>query len=473
MNTNYIKYFLLVICFYLTACKDDIVGYDALNTNVVNIEISDTAPVAFYLENFQLKVKLQTEANQSYIYQWKVYQSSGFSKVISTDKDLNVKVDIPVGTYDLEYRITNTATGVQSFELIQLTVSGKYSNGWIVTNNHNGNAEITFIRADGEIFRDIIKAENGQSISEVPLATFTAAREGLSLSYLFTKKGIYRMGAEDFFINGKTKDILEIPLNNYSSVTYGLNGYGTEQFIIADGGLFIGIGQTFYKDQVLSPFTQRITGDYDLYPAVINSSRYFGYFYDNKFKRFLNVQLLTTALQPVESTIKENDNYNLAHVNKTMIGCDLGPEIDYYNNEVYMIMADQDDRFLYSIKSTSPGRAQQINRSPEIQNAKFFATSRVLPHMYYATDQAIYLYDIEQNASRLLYTFTAGLHIADMKMLRDDHSSMESKRLVVATNRNSKGEVYYFEINQLGEFSNKTFSKKFTDFGTITSLTLK
>ncbi|MNX52728.1 hypothetical protein D3C86_834130 [compost metagenome] len=85
--------------------------------------------------------------------------------------------------------------------------------------------------------------------------------------------------------------------------------------------------------------------------------------------------------------------------------------------------------------------------------------------MYYASGQKIYLYDILANSSRLVYTFPADTKIADLEMLR-----ATSKRLVVALNKGTAGEVYYFDLDNLGNFVGNTYVKKFEGFGEIVHL---
>ncbi len=160
-------------------------------------------------------------------------------------------------------------------------------------------------------------------------------------------------------------------------------------------------------------------------------------------------------------------SFNMANVGKKMIAYDRG--ISTAGNqgiEWYYIMENSAGRHLLSITSTAgastPGINQQILNSPEIANADNFATSSVLKQMYYTVGNKIYLYDMLANSSTLIYTFPSGFVIKDIELLRST-----SKQLAVGINSGTAGEVYYFDINALGQFANNTYTKKFTGFGEI------
>jgi hypothetical protein len=129
-------------------------------------------------------------------------------------------------------------------------------------------------------------------------------------------------------------------------------------------------------------------------------------------------------------------------------------------------MEDSAGRYLLSITSDSNNSATGVNQkmvnSPEIGSATNFATSSILKQLYYTVDNKVYLYDMLAKSARLIYTFPGSYVIKDIEMLRST-----SKQLVIGVNNGTAGEIYYFDINGQGEFSNNTYAKKFTGFGEI------
>jgi hypothetical protein len=171
-------------------------------------------------------------------------------------------------------------------------------------------------------------------------------------------------------------------------------------------------------------------------------------------------------------------SFPVNNVGKTMIAADFGPSAEYF-----CVMFDQSNGkyYIYSLKGSVSSNFAGINReilnSPEIATATSFATSSLLPHMYYASANKIYLHDINANSSTLVYTFPSGTVIKDMKMFKYprkqsalQNDPLYNKRLVVGVDNGSDGEVYYLDLTNLGAVVNNTFSKKFTGFGQIAQL---
>ena len=180
------------------------------------------------------------------------------------------------------------------------------------------------------------------------------------------------------------------------------------------------------------------------------------------------------ALQSFSPNV--NNLYDLSNVGKTMVAADIGAQ-----REFYIIMKDDSNQYYYYAYNPSLANPavsyKLIQNSPEINQAISFTSSSSIPHIYYATENKIYLYDILANRSRLLYEFPSNTKIKMLSMLKYKGWGSTNivdpdfnKRLIVATNTGTQGSVYYFQLDPTGDFTNQTYSKVFTGFGEISHI---
>lgn len=404
--------------------------------------------------------------SSSFNYQWKIYpeySSTSDAVILSTKRDLDVNIELPPNTYKLQYKVTNAETGVASFHVYTVIVNGKFYEGWLISNNKGGNAQLSFLRADDTLFLNPAEQFYNTVYKGKAISAFAGIGLNMALIYFFTDNGLYRFNANDLFQISSTKDIFPSGKTFSGFSMYGTNDALYDQYIITGGGLYAGFGPSWYLSELLKPFSERFTGDYDLFPGIISSQYSSSYFYDNKYKRFMNAGGLDRTLTP--SIGSNTATFNIGNVGKTLIAIDYGTRA-YNQDEFYLVMKDDlNNRFLYSIKGRVPGLNQQIGNSPDIDKATAFATSSLVKHLYYAVENKIYVYDILANSSRLVYSFPSDCRIADLEMFRST-----SKRLVVAINKGANGELYYFDIDNIGNFIGGTYTKKFDGFGEIVHL---
>lgn len=472
MRKYIFRAFLAILALAWASCQKDNQRfvYDKLNT--VSIKTADSSFVITQLDTLSIQTQLTESipSGDSYTYEWKAYMVGENAVILSDKKDLKVAVNLSPGSYDLIYTVTSVKTGISSFMLYPLTVNGAFYEGWLVAANQDGKARLSFIRANDSVFFSPAEDVNKTTYPGKALgvnAGITSSYANLALVMFYTDQGVYRFNADNFIQNGTTADIFPEPKQFSASCAYAMSKIPYDQYIVADGGLYAGIGPLFYPQDVLKPYSERLTGDYNLFPVVINSATAVTLFYDNKYRRFMSVPLGDRMLSPVSAS--PGAVFNMADVGKKMIGWDYGTQSVISSDEIYFVMQDDAGiRYLYSLKGATPELSQQIGNSPDIEKASAFAASGVVKHLYYAAGNKIYLYDILANSSKMVYTFPDGVKIKDLKML-----SITSKRIVVATNTGTAGEVYYFDLDNLGDIVNHTYVKKFTGFGEIINLSYR
>jgi len=454
MPKNNIRKAVVACMVMLTfACRKDDQSFTYDKINNVTVESASTAITVSALDSLIITPKLieSMPSGEEYTYRWTIGTAT-----YPANKDLRIKVELAPGSYSAVFKATSKKTGISALARYAVTVNGAFYQGWYVVNNKAGKAQLSFIRADDVLFENPAETVNKKTYSGKALSSY--ATSSLNLIYFFTDQNAYRFNANDLLELSDKQGTLPFASAPFTSVPYyGLShSQGNfDQYIIADGGLYAGLGPGFFPAEVLKPFSDRFAGDYHLFPAVITPSLTSTFFYDNKYMRFMQVPYLGRDIGIAPATTSAS--FNLANVGRTMIAFDRG-----VTNEFYYIMQNSTGRYLMSTTALNPGINQQISNSPDINIASNFATSSVLKQMYYAAGNKIYLYDIIANSSRLIYTFPVDYVIKDIELLRST-----SKRLVVAANKGTEGEVYYFDIDALGLFANNTFVKRFEGFGDI------
>ncbi|MCK7555620.1 PKD-like family lipoprotein [Chitinophaga sedimenti] len=449
----------------LFACQKE-QDFKHTDINKISVVTKDSSFTLTQFDTLRIVTEIrQTKPGATLNYKWTVYPRTylaGKAVELSTEKDLKTVVNLSPGTYYVQLDVTDGSTGVVSQIQYGLTVNGAFYEGWIVANNKDGNARLSFIRADDTLMLNAIGTANKKDYPGRVLGVGAGLARDISLIYFFTDQGAYRFTANDMFENGTTTSMFPKGKSFNSKVGYGLTKLLADQYIVDSDGLYAGFGPLFYAMDVTSPYSPRLSGDYTLFPYPISSAYYTTYFYDNKYKRFMQIAYLEREL--LVAGTATGATFDMSNTGKTMIAADLGP-FNSSSAEFYLVMTDGVNRFLYSLAAGVPAMNQQIGSSPDIAAATAFATSSMLKHMYYAAANKIYLYDMLANSSRLIYTLPAGYEVKDLEMLRSS-----SKRLVVGTNNGAAGEVYYFDLDNTGNFVNNTYVKKFTGFGEIVQL---
>ncbi|WP_293788418.1 PKD-like family lipoprotein [uncultured Pedobacter sp.] len=469
LKIKYCICLLLICCATLWSCKkSQNFNYKELNELEIKGDNANLSIVQFDTLKINPQISQSKPAGEGFTYQWKIYSVSPVegidAKVLSTAQALKAVISYPPlkDGYNLEYKITNSATGVSTFKIYTVRVNSAFGKGWLVSNTTSGNAQLSFIRSDYRVFYNPAGAVNqatfpGNAIAANLFYNNDGSRFGLSF---FTDKGSYRFGANDFLVSGKST-ISFTPLKD--KFAFSVSKFTTEEYLINDGSLY---AASMLNEPASVTYSARLEGDYNLFPKVITSALFSTYFYDNKYKRFMYVPFGSFSLIPTFGS--PSAPFNIGDTRMLMVGAMDGLKTNSSEDFFFVMQDTNGDRFLYSLSGASPRLNQKMLNSPEIASAKSFAASLALRQIYYATDNSIYLYDILANSAKLLYTFPSGTQIKQIQMDQTD-----SKTLVVAANQTAGGSVYFFKISNLGTIVNGTYDQKIDGFGEISSISYR
>lgn len=484
MRKSYIYTFLCTIALIQLSCTKDKGNYTYTDINTIKISVTGTTFNIEQLDRLTITPSLEeskpNEQNQ-YSYEWLIYPArspviSGTQEqkeiaiLLSTNKDLDVVISQPPNSYFLQYNVINNQTGIKSSQRFNVNVTALFYEGWLVMTNMDNLAKLSFIRSDDAISLDPLKNANNTSLKGKGIASYSAVGPQISNIFIFTNEEILRLAANDLTIEANQDNIFTESPQGYTPF-FSLSSSSGEQFIISNGKL--------HATTVNSPwfgapskYSVRYGGESNnVFPFLFHGDKTYISVYDMDKKRFLHAAMFNRSLQTF--TTNPNDNYDLANVGNTMIAADLGTK------KVFdIIMKNDNNQFYYYAYNPSENKPavsyHVIKDSPSIDEAISFASSSAIKHIYYATQDKIYLYDILANSARLVYQFPSDTKMKMISMYK--HKGWGStnavdpafnKRLVVATNTETEGKVYYFNISPTGDFENQTFNKVFTGFAEI------
>lgn len=469
---------------FTQACKKSLeVSPLKLTNNEVSLSLGATSFSSITLDSLKIVPQI-TESKpegHKFSYSWMVWPNGGNDvQEISKTRDLKIKMTLAPQAYRMRFAVKDENTGISYFTDAFLDVSTIFDEGWLVTHNSGGKGHLGFIRTSNDLLvlspiEDVNKKTYDEGISA--FAASHVFNSTLHQTIYFTKSGAFRLDSKSFGELGNSTQLFDEPVTAFGTdAYYGADGFFLTQLIINNGNLYHATG-----NGASTKFTSRLPGDYTAFPYLFllgTSVPSDMVIYDNKSKGFKRVDKGTIRVIDLIGT----GGFSLTNVGRRMIGADVGP-----NTEYLCVMKDDNTARFYmnsllgkGTSSVFAGISQEMLNCPDLGTATAFTTSSKVRVMYYGSGNKIYLYDVNANSAKLVYTFPAGYTIKDMRMFKEQprqiatiSSPLLNSRLVVGVQNGQNGEVYYLDLNGVGEVLNNTFSKKFTGFGNIVHLSYR
>ncbi|SHM03674.1 PKD-like family protein [Chitinophaga jiangningensis] len=467
---------LCLLLLVLTGCFKDKGNYDLHPIN--ELTITSTTPDTILVNQFD-RIKMQVEIAQTmpsgdYNYRWTVYPYINAGSVndtlgLSTAIDTVVKVN--PGDYTLLFAATEKKTGISTFKKFFMRVSSIYSEGWIVLDGEGGDQQLSLIRPDGSVMRNVYQTANGEKLPANSFRVrvlnvyigdqdiFLISKDGgVSMDYISFKK---QLNYPNWFF--KAPDTIA-PANIF------YNKLGVAGFVINNGK----VHYLPFSYQGPRRYGAPLEGDYVISPYVFPMmSSDNAIFFDTKYRRFLSHAngKLTPLISPAGSA------FDLANVGKTLVYAGESNN-DFHNCLFKDLTADK--FYVYRLNTAATNMAAEkydVVDAPEIKDARLFASSGIYLQIYYAVGNKVYLLDIPAQKARLVYTFPAGTQITAMRLKMSTSlliSYPDNNRVITfGTLENNEGKVYSFSISNTGDFVNNTFTKVYTGFKKVVDLEYK
>jgi hypothetical protein len=469
------KYILLLLLLPgLMSCYKDKGNYNYLPLK--NIQIDSLGNLQrLYMDslviNPVIKVDKGTEGDLD--FQWSMYpttqsleQLPAQPEIIGNAKVLRFQVNKAVRQYPyvVVLRVTDKATGVSSYRNFQLMINSPYSRGWLILNDRNNVSDVDIITPD-TVLRNIYQQVNGAPIAgKAAHLRLLGAYSGTDELYIETTNNLLQVRNPEFSLLREATAMFYAMPAKVQPQFMTINDYATQRYLVSDGKVYV--ASTLNNGKYGLP----VIGDYVAAPFITYGGS--SCIYDQKNGRFLRLPELSNAVTIEPYTeLKPDQAFDVNNVKGELMYMEKGPDLAYH-----FIKQANGTIHLYGLNTYSndaPGALLVQVSAPEMQRATAFSTSEVLPLVYFAAGNSLYVYDVAANTAKKLFDFPAGVSVPVIKMLKDWNSEDDNSFLAVGANNGVNGTVYYFKLAGTGELVGGTYKQKFDGFGQISDIVYK
>jgi hypothetical protein len=413
-------YFILVfISWCLASCYKDKGNYDYHPVNELSVANFDTLKgyVTYFGNTLAITPAitgtLDKDGTHSYTYEWSYELPSYAVKVLSTEKNLNYKVDILPGTYSLRYKITDKTSGVMYHFRTTLQVSTEIYEGYLVLNEVNNQSRLDMLS---------YKTENGSFIQYTDVlakmgsalppqgkpynifcmqTSFTTTADASSYKiYLSTASGTNGLNSESFGYtatqNIRYEMIGDVPQGFAANNFFGNYRFGTIPtiYMCAQNNVYIRLnGSPAYPYVPLNIYAGAAY-PFKASPYTVSDPNYAMIF--NMDKR----------------TFTRTETFNSASVYDmpAALNYPTGKDLVYmempYSGTIHAIMKDPVTA-AYSIIRFAFGAAPSYNElvpaaATDFDKATHYAISPDQGYLFYSVGGKLYEYDLSLKTSKLM-----------------------------------------------------------------------
>lgn len=454
---NIINFLMLIVFFQ--SCYKDKGNYDLSEINEISLQRNGSDTII--INQFD-SLKIQPIINQTMgkedadlSFKWSAFNyvapiTGGTDVILSDSRDLNVLCGLGPNTYTVLYTVTDNKTGVSSFKKYYLQVNSAFNEGWLMIGEKStGKRDIHLLNASGQIVTDIYATANRGM--ELPEGAHT-------ISVLTTFFG----GSQNIFILGEN-DAVRVFYTNFTKLNSLKDWYfempkvSKPQQIMYDqvgsNTMFMNNGM-LYSNQVDTRFGVALPGDFDFSEYFLPQQSFEGALvYDQKGKRFYSIN------RKVINTFASNPTaaFDMNNVGMTPLFGGPAPS-NQYN---YLMLDEMEDPYVLRVNFAGAISKNKVDLAQNIHGATHMVFSGLYFHAYYAVGNKLYMLDIANNKSNLVYEFPSGEEISALALKQSQSSFVgfpdNNRTLAVGTYDGSQGKVYTFSIDNIGLFVNNTF----------------
>lgn len=469
---------LLLTAAVITGCYKDKGNYTYKDLNKVTIEADVTSTISVLLQDTLTINTTITETIPStagYEYEWVLYQgiSAPLTRwALATTKNLKTQITQTPGAYRLDYFVKDKATGVSFLKTFTVNIIGKFNEGWLVLDEESNACDLSLIAQNDALFRNIYSAANRGALLPGGSHRVTVVRDRLGVQkvYVLSPNELTQPYFVDFLKVASFNDQFWGAPSTKKPQEYFIEGSSNE--VMLNNGYPFGMTTMVpapYKLGLQAP------GTWDIEPYSIYTTTSGFVFYDKLSQRFYKYNL--TDLVPFAAA-PSSAVFNVNNVGKKMLFAGAGTGTTY--NCLFKNNND-DSVFAFTLNPALANPAVDTAfipaaNAPGLVAATKFVSSKLLPHVYYASGNKLYLLDVPARTARVVYTFPAGTEVASMKLhinIKNTADVYQNKQIAVAANEGSAGKVYLFTIEATGDFTGNTYRKLYSGFGKINDVALK
>lgn len=457
----------------LSGCYKDKGNYSYHAINEVTITAEQDHYDVLQFDSLKIVPQIQQSIPDESVlkYEWSIYNSgagdgtgipNGLPETIATDRNLDIVVSqVPrKRPYDLVLTVTDTATGVAFKHFYELQVSAALSEGWMLLTSDGRQGDVDFILPGDNVRTHVFSSVNPDKPLPGDVALIPVlSGHGVNFQFILWNEGGYVMDKNTFTVAADFNQIFykaPDPLEPEGLFSAGLSN---KAYAVNDGGLY-----SMALIYGAKKFGDRYPGQYKVAPYVINGVNR-DVFFDLQRQRFLSLSMYGSSFDNFPPKT-EKDAFDLSHVPGTLLTVQqtvLGQYVALFASP------DNDDISVYTLAPRSDIVAagfQVAGAETQLSRATHFASSTILPQIYFSVGNTVFLYDIAAKISRKIYTFPASEKLEVLKM-------NGNTGLVASTYNGKTSSVYFFKLASTGHFENNMPEKSFTGFDHIIDLNYK
>jgi hypothetical protein len=419
---KYLSYcFFMAAILFTVSCSKDLGNYNYHTINQVTFSNFETVKGYQVLFGDSLKINPNLTLSQdaqgsgSYNYQWSfrlgTSTTTGRDSVISTSKDLKVKISLTPGTYSLQYLVTDNGTGVTFHTRANVIVSSQVFEGYMLLNEVNGQSRLDMLSYNktADAFTqntDVLK----QMGSTLPMggkpyqvycmqytnANISAQNYGI---FVLTSTGCNRIHQETFAYNPsfniRNLFIGDVPANFAPQrITGELSLAAYPLFYLYDKGNIYSYSTFAGYAFKYNPFNIYVASSpaFSTMPYVASTGTT-GAMYNNDKKSFVSIASYSST---VVTDVGTNFNYPTG---MEMVFMDKDN-----SNRAYAILKDPATSKIYMLRFPI-GSAQNYYEEilgADIATATNFTVSPDLGYLFYSSGGKVYEYDLSLKTSKLM-----------------------------------------------------------------------
>jgi len=377
--------------------------------NGYNAAFGDTLSISPVLTNSQT-----AGSSHTYSYQWSLYDQFKGDQVLSTNKDLKIRIAQLPGSYTLQYRVTDLTTGVLFHTHTTLLVRTDVYQGYMVLNEVDGNSRLDMLSYDQTSnkftqYTDVLK-KMGSSLppqGQPYKVLCTRVRTAFNYSdstygiYLVTASGTNRIHPETFDWN-PTYDIrYEVGGNiapdfKADNMIADPGSYYICIFMVSDNNVYTRNGSV---PQYILPLNKYVGSPlFKVSPYVVSDAGQYTMFYNmdsHSFAMTTDLRATTMTDPPKADQTKGEIDYptggDLLFMDKTTVG---------YGYAVTKEPGGPDTLTKF-LPGSVPVYKQQI-QGTDIDKATHFAVCANPEYLFYSVGGKVYEYDLYSRSSKLM-----------------------------------------------------------------------
>ncbi|WP_189627916.1 PKD-like family lipoprotein [Sphingobacterium griseoflavum] len=365
-----------------------------------------------------------------------------------------IPINIPADTYILKAEAVDRNTGIRKFTTTSVQITVRYQRGYMLLEETDQGGDISLVVNKGLVYRHVFSENNEGKYLPTPLnrlLTANALMDRRNKKILFVSAAGFNkeLDEQSFRVIRDINDIFIAPYGKPLVPMYleALSNRTLYSAFVWDNGLISNV-VTGSTNVLAATYDYPLAGDYKLAPflAHFGGRGFIGF--DEKNGRFLSFDNWRSTSGITMSTFLNVPTtvFDINNIKKKMI---YGSNI-FQDRYFVGLFKDVSGRLsMYELdftdirnKGAQPIRTYTIDltKVPHIDKASCFTASYLLPFLYYAVDNTLYLFDVHNHKADPIYSFQPGERITTLEWANKEGT----RQIAISTYNGSEGKFYVF-----------------------------